>query len=155
MLHWMAWQTKQAAGGTAENATTRLRRLVLPNAIFSKLLQPAEDDSLEAVHHVLAEPGLQPRPLHLHPSDFIHLWQPVLANWNIQVLKRRSQKSSIAYILFVEPTCGLGHGKAHQVMKNNHIQGPTKLHHQYVRYCPIVIFHDLANFTTINTIISM
>jgi hypothetical protein len=40
---------------------------------------------MEAVHHLLAEPGLQPRPLHLHPSHSRDHRQPVLANWNRQV----------------------------------------------------------------------
>lgn len=49
-------QTKQATGARAKNTPTRLGRSILPNPIFPELLQPAEDDSVEAVHHVLAQP---------------------------------------------------------------------------------------------------
>jgi len=47
-------QEQQETCGRPENPGTRLPRLVLPNAIFAKLLQPAEDHLMEDEHHVLA-----------------------------------------------------------------------------------------------------
>nr|PNR60005.1 hypothetical protein PHYPA_002797 [Physcomitrium patens] len=69
----------------AQNSITRFKRFVLQNAVLAKLFQPAQDHLVEAIYHVLAQSGLQPRTLYLYVGNRVDFGQLVLSGWNQKV----------------------------------------------------------------------